>query len=239
MRDQVLFDKIDLHLIRVLHTVLTERSVSRAALRLGHVPACRVGGAQAPARTVGRPASGALGRRHGAHGCGPAHDRAQCKHSACRRGPVHRRPRLRPADRHQHVPRRRRRLPRSRMFLPQLVSQDEVARRRCARSRSIRSRPPPTTTPSWRKATSTWWWATGSSRPKTCTWASCSRTRSSAWCPTTIRPRARGWTARKLAGGRAHRAHAHPPRRPRRDRRVTWRAWAWCATSRRAARTSG
>lgn len=39
MRDQALFDKIDLHLIRVLHTVLTERSVSRAALRLGmHQP---------------------------------------------------------------------------------------------------------------------------------------------------------------------------------------------------------
>lgn len=35
MRDQALFDKIDLHLIRVLHMVLTERSVSRAALRLG------------------------------------------------------------------------------------------------------------------------------------------------------------------------------------------------------------
>ena len=35
MRDQTLFDKIDLHLIRVLHTVLTERSVSRAAIRLG------------------------------------------------------------------------------------------------------------------------------------------------------------------------------------------------------------
>ncbi len=35
MRDQVLFDKIDLHLIKVLHTVLTERSVSRAAIRLG------------------------------------------------------------------------------------------------------------------------------------------------------------------------------------------------------------
>ncbi|MDZ4126930.1 MAG: LysR family transcriptional regulator, partial [Hydrogenophaga sp.] len=30
-----MFDKIDLHLIRVLHTVLTERSVSRAALRMG------------------------------------------------------------------------------------------------------------------------------------------------------------------------------------------------------------
>ncbi|RZI87707.1 MAG: LysR family transcriptional regulator, partial [Variovorax sp.] len=35
MRDQTLFDKIDLHLIRVLHTVLTDRSVSRAAIRLG------------------------------------------------------------------------------------------------------------------------------------------------------------------------------------------------------------
>lgn len=35
MKDQLLFDKIDLHLIRVLHTVLTERSVSKAALRLG------------------------------------------------------------------------------------------------------------------------------------------------------------------------------------------------------------
>jgi DNA-binding transcriptional LysR family regulator len=35
MNDQVLFDKIDLHLIRVLNTVLTERSVSRAAIRLG------------------------------------------------------------------------------------------------------------------------------------------------------------------------------------------------------------
>ncbi|MDB5900842.1 MAG: LysR family transcriptional regulator [Ramlibacter sp.] len=35
MRDQALFDKIDLHLIRVLHTVLSERSVSRAALKLG------------------------------------------------------------------------------------------------------------------------------------------------------------------------------------------------------------
>ena len=40
MRDHALFDKIDLHLIRVLHTVLTERSVSKAAIRLGmHQPA--------------------------------------------------------------------------------------------------------------------------------------------------------------------------------------------------------
>ena len=30
-----MFDRIDLHLIRVLHTVLTERSVSRSAIKLG------------------------------------------------------------------------------------------------------------------------------------------------------------------------------------------------------------
>jgi DNA-binding transcriptional LysR family regulator len=39
MQEQVpldkMLDKIDLHLIRILHTVLTERSVSRAAIRLG------------------------------------------------------------------------------------------------------------------------------------------------------------------------------------------------------------
>jgi DNA-binding transcriptional LysR family regulator len=40
MKSVSMFDKIDLHLIRVLHTVLVERSVSRAALRLGmHQPA--------------------------------------------------------------------------------------------------------------------------------------------------------------------------------------------------------
>lgn len=39
MREQSLLDRVDLHLIRVLHTVLTERSVSRAAVRLGmHQP---------------------------------------------------------------------------------------------------------------------------------------------------------------------------------------------------------
>ncbi len=40
MIKQSLFDKLDFHLIKVLHTVLTERSVSRAAERLGmHQPA--------------------------------------------------------------------------------------------------------------------------------------------------------------------------------------------------------
>lgn len=51
MREPALFDKIDLHLIRVLHTVITERSVSRAALRLGmHQPA--VSGALRRLRTL-------------------------------------------------------------------------------------------------------------------------------------------------------------------------------------------
>lgn len=35
MKPRFLFDKIDIHLIRVLHTVLTEKSVSRAALKMG------------------------------------------------------------------------------------------------------------------------------------------------------------------------------------------------------------
>jgi DNA-binding transcriptional LysR family regulator len=34
MTERALFDKIELHLVRVLHTVITERSVSRAALKL-------------------------------------------------------------------------------------------------------------------------------------------------------------------------------------------------------------
>ena len=34
MTERILFDKIELHLVRVLHTVITERSVSRAALKL-------------------------------------------------------------------------------------------------------------------------------------------------------------------------------------------------------------
>ena len=40
MAERGFFDRADLHLIRVLHTVLVERSISRAALRLGmHQPA--------------------------------------------------------------------------------------------------------------------------------------------------------------------------------------------------------
>ena len=39
MRDHNVFDKIDFHLIRILYTVLTQRSVSKVAMQLGaHQP---------------------------------------------------------------------------------------------------------------------------------------------------------------------------------------------------------
>lgn len=61
--ERQLFDRIDLHLIRVLHTVLTERSVSRAALRLGmHQPAV-----SAALKRLRELAGDPLLVRHGAH----------------------------------------------------------------------------------------------------------------------------------------------------------------------------
>ena len=34
MTERATFDKIELYLVRVFHTVITERSISRAAMRL-------------------------------------------------------------------------------------------------------------------------------------------------------------------------------------------------------------
>jgi Mn-dependent DtxR family transcriptional regulator len=56
------------------------------------------------------------------------------------------------------------------LFLPQLCRRSRP-RHRCATSRYIPYRPIPTTTPIWGRATSTWWWETGLSHQKTCTWA--------------------------------------------------------------------
>ena len=187
MRDQALFDKIDLHLIRVLHTVLDRPQRLARRHPAGHVPARRVGRAQAAARAVGRPAAGALGLGHGADRCRPAHDRAERQHPARGRGAVQRRARLRSADRRHHLPHRRQRLPRPAVPAACWWRRSR-ARRRCARSRSIRCRPIPTTTRTCRWATSTWSSATGSSRRKTCTWRSCSPTRSCRWSARTIRP---------------------------------------------------
>ena len=81
MRDQTLFDRIDLHLIRVLHTVLIERSVSRAALRLGmHQPAV-----SASLRRLRELAGDPLLVRSGtdaAHRGWAAHDAACCRYLA-------------------------------------------------------------------------------------------------------------------------------------------------------------
>jgi hypothetical protein len=49
MSERAPFSKIDLHLVKVLHTVVTEGSVSRAALGCQQ-PACGQRAAQAPAR---------------------------------------------------------------------------------------------------------------------------------------------------------------------------------------------
>ncbi len=149
MRDQALLDKIDLHLIRVLHTVLTERSVSRAAIRLGMYQPAVSAALKRPARAVGRPAAGALGLGHGAHRRRAAHDRARGQHPARGRDAVQRRARLRSADRRHHLPHRGQRLPGP--AVPAAAGgAGQERRRRCATSRSIRCRPTPTTTRTWR-----------------------------------------------------------------------------------------
>jgi DNA-binding transcriptional LysR family regulator len=97
MRDQALFDKIDLHLIRVLHTVLTERSVSQAASELGmYQPAV-----SASLKRLRELAGDPFWCARAPEWCPrmrAAHDRAQRKHPPCRRDAVLRAPRLRAAD---------------------------------------------------------------------------------------------------------------------------------------------
>jgi hypothetical protein len=238
MRDQALFDKIDLHLDKgPAHRVdRTQRLESRHPP--GHAPA---GGERALKRCATRrgPASGALRRRHGAHRRRLAHARAQRKHSSCRRVDVFRRARVRAQQRAPDLPRAASDYL-DPLFLPQLVAQIKQQAPHCgieilplSAESDYRAR--------WRRATWMWSLATGSSRRTTCTWAACSATRWSAWWHATTRPCAAqpGWLGcGQLAGGRAHRAHAHAPGRARRDRRAPRLAWACSATSRRAARIS-
>jgi DNA-binding transcriptional LysR family regulator len=103
------------------------------------------------------------------------------------------------------------------LFLPQLVAQIK-ARRRCARSRSTRCRPRPTTTPSWPRATVDVVVGNWLKPPEDLHMGACLATRWCAWCQPTTPPCAAAGRG-ELAGLRAHRPHAHPPRRPRRDRR--------------------
>ena len=223
MRDQALFDKIDLHLIRVLHTVLTERSVSRAACGW----ACTSRRCRRRSSACANWRATRLLVRSGAGmvptDAGAAHGRAQRKHPACRRGAVLA---MRAAS-IRRPPTTTFRVAAADYLDPHLPAAaggaGEGAGAALPRSRSIRCRPPPTTTPSWRRARSTWWSATGCSRRTTCTWASCSR--DEVVCLVAARPPggAPRLDAGELAGRRAHRAHAHPPRRARRDRRIPGR----------------
>ena len=66
------FGKIELHLIRVLQTLISERSVSRAAMRLGSNQPPGERAAAAPARAHRRRAAGARRQRHDADRDGDA-----------------------------------------------------------------------------------------------------------------------------------------------------------------------
>ena len=74
MAERADFDKIELYLVRVLHTLITERSVSRAAHAAAEHATGRQRAAEAAARADRRPAAGARRPRHGAH----RHRAARC-----------------------------------------------------------------------------------------------------------------------------------------------------------------
>ena len=199
MRDQVLFDKIDLHLIRVLHTVLTERSVSRAALRLGmHQPA--VSAALKRLRELSgdpllvRSGSGMVPTDAGLRMIEPSASilRAAEVLFTGARGfdPQTATNTFRVAASDYLDPH----------FLPQLVSQDQVA------GAAVPYRDPSAVgrlrlpRPSGARRRRRGGGQLAQAARKTCTWASCSPTRSSAWCPRTIPPRAAA--GRRKAGWR-------------------------------------
>jgi hypothetical protein len=66
--DATRFDTIDLHLIRVLHTVITERSVSRAALKLASTQPAVSAQLKRLRALTGDPLLVRAGQRHAAHG---------------------------------------------------------------------------------------------------------------------------------------------------------------------------
>ena len=172
MRDAEVFDKIDLHLIRLLWTVLTERSVSRAAVRLGmHQPAVsaalrrlralcgdpllvRSGTSMVPTDTALRliePCEDILRAADVLFGHARNFDPTSARHTF-------------------------------RAWWP-----TSGRRHRAARSRSIRGRPRRIARAAWRRANWTWSSATGPTRRATCTWGRCLPTRWCAWCPSGIR----------------------------------------------------
>ena len=220
------FDKIELHLVKVLHTVITERSVSRAAMRLHSTQPDGQRAVEAPARADGRPVAGALGPGPGAHRGRAAAARAGGRpaargRDAVRAAPAQRRLRRRAAASHASASRPA--TTSTRCSCPSWW-RCSSARRRSAHSSCCRCRATIDYRRNLARARSTWSSATGSSRPASCTWAGCSATRSSAWWPRTTRPRAgaRGWTEERYLP-RACRADAAARRRAGRHRRAPGR----------------
>jgi DNA-binding transcriptional LysR family regulator len=149
-----MFDRIDLHLIRVLHTVLTERSVSRAALRLGmYQPAVsaslkrlrelagdpllvRSGASMVPTEAGLRmiePAADILRSAEMLFSDARAFDPATASHTFSLAASDYLDP----------------------LFLPQLVTQIKALAPHCL-IETTRCRPTPTTAPTWPRATTRW-----------------------------------------------------------------------------------
>ena len=236
MRDQALFDKIDLHLIRVLHTVLTERSVSKAAMKLGmYQPAVSASLKRlrelAGDPLVVRSGAGMVPTDAGLRMIEPSASilraaemlfseaRGFDPQTATTTFRVAAADYLDPLFLPELVARVKAQAPRSQIEIHPLSADSDYHLRLAEGQVDVVG-------------------ATGSSRRKTCTSASCLPTRSSAWSPATIRPPSAAGPPR--AGWKPNTSPPPPPTpAPEASSTTTWKAWACGATSPPAARISG
>jgi DNA-binding transcriptional LysR family regulator len=165
------FDTIDLHLIRVLHTVIHERSVSRAAVRLASSQPAVSAQLRRLRRLTGDPLLVRAGQQ-----MHPTETALQLL------GPAERL--LQEAEqlfgRHRAQQRRAAFDPARAEGLFRVAASDYLDPLFLPRVVARLKREAPAT---WRLATSTSSSATGSSRRRSCTWRGWSATRSSAWWP--------------------------------------------------------
>ena len=188
----------------------------------GHVPAGRVGARSSVCATLsGDPLLVRSGSGMVPTDAGAAHDRAQRKHLARRRDAVLRRPRLRSANRDQHLPRRRQRLPRSAVPARNWCRRSRRRRRMChiemhpavGRFGLPRAAGPRRGRRGGRQL--------AASRPEDLHLGKLFA--DEVVCLVVqgpSRPRGAAGRSESWLAGRAHRADAHAPRRPRRDRRA-------------------
>jgi DNA-binding transcriptional LysR family regulator len=219
MRDQALFDKIDLHLIRVLHTVLIERSVSRAASGW----ACTSPQVSAALKRLRELAGDPLLVRSGA-GMVPTDAALRMIEPSAS---ILRAAEMLFSDARGFDPPRATTTFRvaASDYLDPLVPSRSWWRRSRAGAALPHRDPPAVGRLRLPRATGpgrgidvvigNWLQPPGDLHMG----RSCSPTRWSAWWRKDHPAVRRGWD-RRLAGGRTHRAHAHPPGRPRRHRRT-------------------